>query len=95
MTASVPCSRNIGLLFSVGVEEHTLFSFVVDTQYSLRPIMWVVVSGDGAGSFQCWGVLLLSHMAGQGPAVLAAGAGWVGCFYVFCFFYLVHPIFLS
>ena len=30
------------------------------------------------GSFQCRGVLLLRHMVGQGPAVLAAGAGWVG-----------------
>ena len=27
------------------------------------------------GSFQCRGVLLLWHMVGQGPAVLAAGAG--------------------
>ena len=33
------------------------------------------------GSFQCWGVLLLWQMVGQGPAVLAAGAGLVG--YVF------------
>ena len=32
------------------------------------------------GSFQCRGVLLLWHMEGQGPAVLAAGAGLVGCF---------------
>ena len=31
------------------------------------------------GSFQCWGVLLLLHIVGQGPAVLAAGAGGVGC----------------
>ena len=35
------------------------------------------------GSFQCRGVLLLWHMVGQGPAVIAAGAGWVG--YIFCF----------
>ena len=28
--------------------------------------------------FQCRCVLLLWHMVGQGPAVLAAGAGWVG-----------------
>ena len=36
------------------------------------------------GSFQCRGALLLWHMVGQGPAVLAAGAGWVGCFiYIF------------
>ena len=39
-------------------------------------------------SFQCRGVLLLWHMVGQGPAVLAAGAGRVG------FFFLVYPIFL-
>ena len=38
------------------------------------------------GSFQCRGVLLLWHMVGQGPAVLAAGAGWVG--YVLSFFSL-------
>ena len=35
------------------------------------------------GSFHCRGVLLLWQMVGQGPAVLAAGAGRVGCF---CFF---------
>ena len=45
------------------------------------------------GSFQCRGVLLLWHMVGQGPVVLAAGAGCVGiCF--FLFFHLVCPIFL-
>ena len=32
------------------------------------------------GSFQCRGVLLLWHIEGQGPAVLAAGAGPVGVF---------------
>ena len=37
------------------------------------------------GSFQCQGVLLLWHMVGQGPAVLAAGAGRVGCFLGFVF----------
>ena len=35
------------------------------------------------GSFQCRGILLLWYMVGQGPAVLAAGAGWVGCFLFF------------
>ena len=44
---------------------------------------WVASSAD---------VLLLLHMVGQGPAVLAAGAGWVGCFFVFLF-HLVYPIF--
>ena len=46
------------------------------------------------GSFQCQGVLLLWHMVGQGPAVLSAGAGWVGFFCVCFFFHLVYPIFL-
>ena len=45
----------------------------------------MVGSGDGFGSFQCRGVLLLWHMVGQGPAVLAAGAGRVDCF-IFLFF---------
>ena len=45
------------------------------------------------GSFQCRGVLLLWHMVGQGPAMLAAGAGWVGCF-LFCFgFFIIIIIF--
>ena len=35
------------------------------------------------GSFQCRGVLLLWHMVGQRPAALAAGAGRVGCFFIF------------
>ena len=33
------------------------------------------------GSLQCRGVQLLLHIAGQGPAVLAAGVGRVG--YIF------------
>ena len=35
------------------------------------------------GSFQCRGVLLLWYMVRQGPAVLAADAGWVGSFFSF------------
>ena len=34
------------------------------------------------GSFQYRDVLLLLHIVGQGPAVLAASAGRVGCFLV-------------
>ena len=45
------------------------------------------------GSFQCRGVLLLWHIVGQGPAVLAAGAGWVGCCFCVCIFHLVYSIF--
>ena len=40
------------------------------------------------GSFQCRGVILLWHIVWQGPAVLAAGAGRVGCFYFFISFIL-------
>ena len=35
------------------------------------------------GSFQCRGVLLLWHMVGHVPVVLAAPAGRVGCFCLF------------
>ena len=45
------------------------------------------------GSFQCWDILLLWHMVEQGPAVLAADAGRVGCF-LLLFFHPVYPIFL-
>ena len=44
------------------------------------------------GSFHCWGVQLLWHIIGQGPAVLAAGEGRVGFF--FFFFHLIYRIFL-
>ena len=41
------------------------------------------------------GVLLLWHMVGQGPAVLAAGAGRVGCFFFVLFsFHLSYLPFL-
>ena len=43
---------------------------------------WAMVPG----SFQCWGVLLLLHIVGQGPAVLVAGAGRVD--YIFYIFHL-------
>ena len=45
------------------------------------------------GGFQCRGVLLLLHIhvAGQGPAVLAAGAGRVG----YIFYISSHSIVLS
>ena len=46
-------------------------------------------------SFQCLGVLLLWHIVGQGPAVLAVDAGRVGCFFIYLFFFhLVFPVFL-
>ena len=38
------------------------------------------------GSFECRGVLLLLHIVGEGPAVLAAGAGRVG----YIFYFLAH-----
>ena len=45
------------------------------------------------GNFQCRGILLLWHMVGQGPAVLAVGAGRVGCFFFQIFFHLIYPVF--
>ena len=39
------------------------------------------------GSCQCQGILLLLHIVGQGPAVLAAGAGQMG--YIFYIFHLL------
>ena len=45
------------------------------------------------GSFQCRGVLLLLHIVGQGPAVLAAGAGWMG--YIFFLFFIYLPFLMS
>ena len=44
------------------------------------------------GSLQCRGVLLVWHMVGQGPAVLAAGAGRVGCFFWFWFHWWAYSI---
>ena len=40
------------------------------------------------GSFRCRGVLLLLHIVGQGPAVLAADAGRVGYIHFFFIFHL-------
>ena len=49
---------------------------------------WVMV----LGSFQCLGVLLLLHIVGQGPAVLAAGAGRLGYIYIYIFFFFFSSI---
>ena len=46
------------------------------------------------GSFQCRGILVLWHMVGQGPAVLAAGSGCVSCFFLFFFCFLFFVCFL-
>ena len=50
------------------------------SDYTHPPLLWTGCF-DWAivlCSFQCRGVLLLLHIVGQGPAVLAAGAGRVG-----------------
>ena len=46
------------------------------------------------GISQGRGVLLLQHMVGQGPAVLAAGAGRVNCFCVVVVFFFCFVLFL-
>ena len=54
----------------------------METIYRTGWLGWAMV----LGSFQCLGVLLLLYIVGQGPAVLAAGAGRVG--YIFYIFHL-------
>ena len=46
---------------------------------------------------QCRGILLLLHIVEQGPAVLGAGAGWVGYIYIyiFFFFFICLPFLMS
>ena len=59
-----------------------------------RPTIWITV-GLGGGrverrcwvSFQCWGVLLVRMIVGQGPIALAVGAGG-GCLDIFSLIYL-------
>ena len=62
----------------------------------VEPTEWRVWLGQAIvlGSFQCRGVLLLWHMVGQGPAVLAAGVGQVDCIFCSFFFHLIYAIFL-
>ena len=78
-------------------DSHEFFTSVIRThdmcdKYIKKESGWlgrVIV----LGSVQCRGVLLLWHIERQGPAVLAAGAGRMGCFLYFLF-HLVYPIFL-
>ena len=72
---------------------HDLMTYISQSaNFRLWPIFhagwlgWAMVPGI----FQCQAVLLLLHIVGQGPAVLAAGAGQVG--YIF---YIFHLSFLS
>ena len=57
---------------------------VIQLLHMLRPgwLGWAMM----LGSFQCPDVLLLLHIVGQGPAVLAADAGRVG----YIFFLIFH-----
>ena len=50
----------------------------------------MVGSGNGAGQLPVLGHPTALHIVGQGPAVLAAGAGRVGYFFIFssCLSYL-------
>ena len=59
-------------------EEHILDGHLCQICYPLK-IGWLGLAMV-LGSFQCRSVLLLWHIVGQGPAVLAAGAGRVGLF---------------
>ena len=59
---------------------HNIYIYITVHIYHSGWLGWAMV----LGSFQCWGVLLLLHIVGQGPAVLAAGAGRV-CYIFFIF----------
>ena len=74
---------------------HCDLYFMVIVPYILKTIscMNIIIWDSGwlgwamvMGSFQCRGVLLLSHIVEQGPALLAAGVGRVG--YIFYIFHL-------
>ena len=75
--------RRLDILKYCGLDLYypsVVFSYYGDVLAKSWWLGWAMV----LGSFQCWVVLLLLHIVGQGPAVLAAGAGWVGyMFYIF------------
>ena len=59
----------------VKVNKNIFYQTLSPEYYFIRGWLgWAMV----LGSFQCRGVLLLWHMVGQGPAVLAADVEWVG-----------------
>ena len=68
------------------VKPASLLSIFIATVYDILRFTAKIEMGGWLGramvlgSFQCRSVLLLWHMVGQEPAVLAAGAGRVGCF---------------
>ena len=73
-----------GYIQNVVVKMHlTVICHVFHIRYANTIKYWVVGLGDGAGCFHCRGVLLLLQILGQGPAVLAAGAGRVGYIYIY------------
>ena len=61
---------------------HLFVNLVYATIYPSGWLGWTMV----LRSFQFQGILLFLHIVGQGPAVLAAGAGWVD--YIFFIFHL-------
>ena len=63
-----------------------IFTELVLYPFSCRAMVLGLAYSAGAG------VLLLWHMVGQGPAVLATGAGRIGCFF---FFFLISSILSS
>ena len=70
--------------YSYSVRWATVAHGLSDSLKSLWQL-WVIGRAMVLGSFQCQGILLPWHMVGQGPAVLAAGAGRVFFFFFFFF----------
>ena len=63
--------------------------------YFLKPIIHSQVGWLGGAmvlvDFQCWGVLLIWLIVGQGPTALAVGADG-GCLDIFTLIYLFSPL---
>ena len=64
------------IIFSLFMEKQNIFSPIFSSEFVVK--CGNRINNMVLGSFQCRGVLLLLHKVGQAPAVLAAGAGWLG-----------------
>ena len=89
VTSNAFACHNFGI--SGNPKVHAIISQWCNTFQKCNPpdfagwLGWAIV----LDSFQFRGVLLLLHIVGQGPAVLAAGAGRVG--YIFLYFTSSFP----
>ena len=69
-------------MVNISGASHFAYSYFAYFPFCPGWLGWAMV----LGSFQCWGILLILQIVGQGPAVLAVGAGRVG--YILYIFHL-------